>query len=50
MKIDMKIQRTIFVAAFVCVMRPVTEIVGKLQVSMAKFPNIKPGEEFKGYK
>ena len=32
------------------VMRPVTEIVGKLQVSMAKFPNIKPGEEFKGYK
>lgn len=32
------------------VMEPVMKIIGKLKKSMAKYPNIKPGQEFKGYK
>jgi len=31
------------------VMEPIMKIVGGIQASMAKFRNIKPGEEFKGY-
>ncbi|HUV13768.1 MAG TPA: hypothetical protein VMY18_08985, partial [Acidobacteriota bacterium] len=31
------------------VMGPVTKILGDLQASMAKSPNIKPGQDFKGY-
>jgi len=31
------------------VMEPVSKILGSLQSSMAKFRNIKPGEEFEGY-
>ena len=29
--------------------KPVSEIVGKFQKSVAQYPNIKPGEEFNGY-
>ncbi len=32
------------------IMEPVSKILGQQQASMVKFPNIKPGEEFKGYK
>ena len=32
------------------VMEPVSKILGSLQASMAEFRNIKPGEEFEGYK
>jgi arylsulfatase A-like enzyme len=32
------------------VMRPVMGILGKLQASMKKYPNITPGQEFDGYK
>jgi arylsulfatase A-like enzyme len=32
------------------VMEPVSKILGALQASMAEFRNIKPGEEFEGYK
>ena len=32
------------------VMEPVSKILGSLQASMVKYPNIKPGEEFGGYK
>jgi len=31
------------------VMKPVTAILGELARSMAKYPNIKPGQEFAGY-
>ncbi len=31
------------------IMEPVSKILGSLQVSMVKYPNIKPGEEFNGY-
>ena len=31
------------------IMEPISKILGKLQGSMVKYPNIKPGEEFKGY-
>ncbi len=31
------------------VMSPVMKILGKLQDSMVKYPNIKPGQEFSGY-
>jgi arylsulfatase len=32
------------------IMEPVSKILGELQASMIKYPNIKPGEEFEGYK
>ena len=32
------------------VMEPVMKIIGELKGSMVKYPNIKPGEEFAGYK
>ena len=32
------------------VMKPIMEILGAKAASMKKFPNIQPGEEFKGYK
>jgi len=32
------------------IMEPVSKILGELQTSMIKYPNIKPGEEFDGYK
>jgi arylsulfatase A-like enzyme len=32
------------------VMGPVMKILGELQGSMAQYPNIKPGEDFKGYR
>ena len=32
------------------VMGPVTKILTKVQGSMKKYPNIKPGQDFKGYK
>lgn len=32
------------------IMEPVSKILGQLQASMVRYPNIKPGEEFKGYK
>jgi arylsulfatase len=32
------------------VMSPVSEILSNLQASMSKYPNIKPGEDFGGYK
>jgi arylsulfatase len=31
------------------IMEPISKILGELQESMVKYPNIKPGEEFKGY-
>ena len=31
------------------VMTPITKILADLQASMAKYPNIKPGEDFEGY-
>jgi hypothetical protein len=31
-------------------MSPVSEILSNLQASMSKYPNIKPGEDFGGYK
>ena len=31
------------------IMEPVSKILGSLQASMVKYPNIKPGEEFSGY-
>lgn len=31
------------------IMEPVSKILGELQESMAKYPNIKPGQEFDGY-
>lgn len=34
----------------VWVMKPVTDILVKLRTSMHKYPNIKPGQDFKGYK
>ena len=30
------------------IMEPVSRILGELQASMAKYPNIKPGQEFDG--
>ena len=36
--------------AHIWVMEPVSKILGSLQSSMAKYPNIKPGEEIRGYK
>jgi arylsulfatase A-like enzyme len=35
--------------AHIYVMRPVQKILGELAVSMKKYPNIKPGEDFFGY-
>ncbi|MBL4798345.1 MAG: arylsulfatase [Oleispira sp.] len=32
------------------IMEPISKILAKLQASMVKYPNIKPGEEFAGYK
>lgn len=32
------------------IMEPISKILGELQASMVKYPNIKPGEEFEGYK
>ena len=32
------------------VMSPVMKILGELQGSMMKYPNIKPGQDFSGYK
>jgi len=32
------------------IMEPVSKILASLQTSMVKYPNIKPGEEFAGYK
>ncbi len=32
------------------VMKPVTEILAELSTSMQKYPNIKPGQDFNGYK
>ena len=31
------------------VMAPITKVLGALQISMAKYPNIKPGQDFRGY-
>ncbi len=31
------------------IMEPISKILGQLEASMKKFPNINPGEEFKGY-
>jgi len=30
-------------------MTPVSKILGGLSASMQKYPNIKPGQDFKGY-
>jgi arylsulfatase len=32
------------------VMEPVSKILSKLTASMQKYPNLKPGQEFEGYK
>jgi hypothetical protein len=32
------------------VLAPVTERIGALMTSTAKYPNIKPGQEFEGYR
>jgi len=32
------------------IMEPVSKILGKLTASMQKYPNLKPGQEFEGYK
>lgn len=32
------------------IMEPISKILAELQASMVKYPNIKPGEEFAGYK
>jgi hypothetical protein len=31
-------------------MKPVMEILGGIQTSMHEYPNIKPGQDFDGYK
>jgi hypothetical protein len=31
------------------VLRPVTEQIGAFKQSVAKYPNVRTGEEFKGY-